>query len=202
MRGRLLAAAATAVLVALVLAACSGGRAASTGQVVSPNGKAVIHYPPAKRKKPITLHGPGVKHPHAQVRVSDYPGKVVVLNIWGSWCPPCRAEAGDLEHVYEVMKPKGMRLVGVDVQEPRQPAEDFMANHHLSYPSIHDQSGRALLALHGYPLNVPPMTIVLDRAHRVAAIYLGQINPAALQGEVAKLLGSSGTATRASPGTS
>jgi peroxiredoxin len=174
----------------LALAGCSGGGAgaSSTGQVVSPNGKAVIHYPPAKRKAPVTLGGPGVRHAKQQVRVSEYPGKVVVLNIWGSWCPPCRAEAGDLEHVYHVMKPKGMQLVGIDVQEPRQPAEDFMANHHLTYPSIHDQSGRALLALHGYPLNVPPMTLVLDREHRVAAIYLGQINPAALQGEVDKLL--------------
>jgi peroxiredoxin len=189
MRGRLLAALATAVLVALALAGCSGGRAATTGQVVSPNGKAVIHYPPANRGKPITLHGSGVKHPKEQVGVSDYPGKVVVLNVWGSWCPPCRAEAGDLEHVYQVMKPKGMQLIGVDIRESsRSAGRDFMTNHDLTYPSIRDRSGRVLLALHGYPTNTTPETIVLDRAHRVAAIYLGQVNPAALQGGVTKLL--------------
>jgi peroxiredoxin len=191
------------LLAALALAGCSGGgdSGSTSGQVVSPNGQAVIHYPPAKRKLPVTLAGPGVKHPKKQVGVSDYPDTVVVLNIWGSWCPPCRAESGDLEHVYEVMKPKGMQLIGIDVNESRQPAEDFMANHDLTYPSIHDRSGRVLLALRGYPTNVTPSTIVLDRRHRVAAIYLGQVNPAALQSEVATLL-SSGTATRGSPGTS
>ena len=97
----------------------------------------------------------------------------MVLNIWGSWCGPCRAEMPGLQHVYDQTKDSGVQFLGIDVRdEVRSAPQDFVRNLGITYPSIYDPPGRSLLALKGYPRSVVPSTIVLDRAHRVAAVFL------------------------------
>jgi thiol-disulfide isomerase/thioredoxin len=168
---------ALAVAGLLTLTACSGGTDAvargSTFEFVSPGGKTQLFYdPPDSRGTAPDLNGESLQQPGAQVRLSGYEDKVVVINIWGSWCGPCRAETPELEKVFEQTQASGVQFLGIDVRDDRAAANDFVRDRHVTYPSIYDPSGRTLLALNGYPRSVVPSTIVLDHQHRVAAIFL------------------------------
>jgi thiol-disulfide isomerase/thioredoxin len=180
-----------AALGALLLAGCAVGKDAvvqgSDFSFVSPGGKLEIFYPEAKRQVLPNLAGPSLEQPDRQIHVSDYPDKVVVLNIWGQWCGPCRDEAPELSTVYRQTKAQGVQLIGIDVRDARSAALDFVRDNQISYPSIFDPAGRSLLALSGYPRSVVPSTIVLDRKHRVAAVYLERVNATMLLPEVKRL---------------
>ncbi|GAB3677739.1 TlpA disulfide reductase family protein [Saccharopolyspora tripterygii] len=145
----------------------------STFAFVSPGGQTRITYdPPGTRGHIGDLSGPGVLDPQRPVAVSDFPGQVVVLNVWGSWCGPCRGEADELERVYAQTKDSGVAFLGINVRDDRSAAQDFVRNFAVTFPSIFDSAGRSLLALAGFPRSVVPATVVLDRRHRVAAIFL------------------------------
>lgn len=183
-----------AALVAAALAAggCSTGTdAVSKGgdfEFVSPGGQSRIFYDAKDRKSPGQVSGPSLTQPDKQIKLSDYTGEVVVVNIWGSWCGPCRSEVDELEKVYEQTKPTGVQLVGVDVQDgDRQSAADFAGDHKLTYPSIYDPPGRSLLTFKGIPRAVVPTTLVLDRQHRVAAVFLTALLASDLQPVVTRL---------------
>jgi thiol-disulfide isomerase/thioredoxin len=176
---RLLGSLAAAVLTAAAVAGCSTGKDAvaqgGTFEFVSPGGKTDITYdPPSGRGAIGNLAGPGVADSGRTVSVADYPDQVVVLNIWGQWCGPCRGEAADLERVYQDTKDAGVAFIGIDVRDFEQDAaRDFLTDHHVSYPSIYDPSMRSLVALgQRFPTSVIPTTLILDRKHRVAAVYL------------------------------
>ncbi len=166
------------VTAALALTACSTGRdAVARGgdfQFVSPGGQTRIFYdPPQTRGTVSELAGEDLLEPGKQITLSGYAGKVVVLNIWGSWCGPCRAEMPELQRVYDQTRNSGVQLLGIDVRdEVRTAPQDFVRNLGITFPSIYDPPGRSLLALAGYPRSVVPSTIVLDRQHRVAAVFL------------------------------
>jgi len=105
-------------------------------------------------------------------QLSSLAGDVVVLNFWGSWCAPCRAEAPELMAVYNATRASGVRFVGVNIKDERQLAEAFERTKGVSYPSIFDPDGRVALQLKNYPPNAIPSTVVIDRKGRVAAEFL------------------------------
>jgi peroxiredoxin len=165
------------VLALLVVAGCSTGKdAVESGtefNFVSPGGKTDITYDGDDRKKIAALEGESLTEEGKQLKVSDYAGKVVVLNIWGAWCPPCRVEAPQLQKVWDGYQDKDVQVLGIDVRDDdRSFPEDFMRDTGLTYPSIYDPGMRSLLALQGWPRAAVPSTIVLDKQHRVAAVYL------------------------------
>jgi thiol-disulfide isomerase/thioredoxin len=178
---------------ALLLGGCAVGHDAvvqgSTFDFVSPGGKTEIFYPAAQRQQLPDLSGPNLEQPNQQLAISNYPNDVVVLNIWGQWCGPCRDEAPELSTVYQQTRAKGVRLIGIDVRDERSAALDFVQNNQITYPSIFDPAGRSLLALNNYPRNVVPSTIVLDRQHRVAAVYLEKVTASMLLPELHTLTG-------------
>ncbi len=181
-------------LTALTLAGCSTGDDAvthgGTFEFVSPHGKTDIFYDPADdRGRPGPISGPDLLDPHRTLAVADYPGKVVVVNVWGQWCGPCRSEAGQLEQVYRATRAKGVEFLGIDVRDFDITApQDFVRDRHITYPSIYDPSLRTLIALGGhYPSSVIPSTVVLDRSHRVAAVFLRELLAEDLQPVVERL---------------
>lgn len=162
-----------ALVGALFLTACSSGADEGGGfDFVSPGGTTDIYYDASDRQS-VTLSGDALRDGDETVSTDDFSGKVVVVNIWGSWCGPCRDEAPELRELDEKTNDKDAALLGIAVRETdRQAPQDFMGNRGLDYSSIYDPPGRSLLALHGYPTSVVPSTLVLDKQHRVAAVFL------------------------------
>ncbi|MFI5605842.1 TlpA family protein disulfide reductase [Amycolatopsis sp. NPDC051903] len=177
---------------ALLVAGCSTGKDAvvegGTFSFVSPGGKVDITYPEAQRQNAPVLAGDDLMHEGKQLSIADFPGKVVVINLWGQWCGPCRAEAPELEKAGQEMAPLGGQIVGLDLRDPeRDAAQDFIRDRNITYPSIWDPTGRVLLQLQGYPRNLIPSTIVLDKKHRVAAVFLRQVLASDLMPTVQRL---------------
>ncbi|GAA1844937.1 hypothetical protein GCM10009687_08350 [Asanoa iriomotensis] len=95
-------------------------------------------------------------------------GKVVVVNFWGSWCAPCRAEIDDLENVYEATKDKGVEFLGINIRDSRDAALAFH-NQRVAYPSVFDPSSKLALGFE-IPPNSIPATIILDRSGDIAYV--------------------------------
>ena len=178
---------ALALLSALVLAGCAGTDAVSTGggnfDFVSPGGQTEIRYEtPSERGTIGTLSGEDLMNPEETVGVDDFPGQIVVLNVWGSWCGPCRVEAPELEKTQAATKSQGVQFLGINVRDKsRAAAQDFATSYDLTYPSIYDPKMRTLIALGSFPTSVIPVTLVLDREHRVAAVFLKAVTADELQ---------------------
>lgn len=176
---------AVAAAVALVLSGCSATQDAvgDDGEFtfVAPGGQTTISYgPPAERGRVTGITGESLLNPGQTISLDDYAGQVVVLNVWGSWCGPCAAEAPDLQFVQDQTADVGAVVLGLDVRDSRDNAADFMRNRGLTYDSIFDAPGRTLAQLDGVPRNVVPLTLVLDEQHRVAWVTLLPVRPSEL----------------------
>lgn len=106
---------------------------------------------------------------------SSLAGDITVINFWGSWCAPCRVETPEFQAVYADVADSGVRFLGVDVKDQRQLAQAFVESVGAEYPSLFDPRGEVALAFRGFPANVVPSTILLDRAGRVAAVYVAVV---------------------------
>jgi thiol-disulfide isomerase/thioredoxin len=184
-----------AVVLACTLAACSTGNDAAvfggSFSFVSPGGKTDFAYPPDQRGTVADLSGQNLVG-DGTLALSDYAGKVVVLNFWGSWCAPCRAEAPELEQA-AALAPLGVQFLGVNVRDTKEAGADFVTSKQVSYPSIYDPSMRTLLAIRGFPTSAIPSTIVIDKQGRVAHILLDPItDPQQLIGPVSSIAAEQG----------
>lgn len=180
-----------AVATLVVMTACSTGddavRQGDTFEFVSPGGKTVIFYdPPSERGKVANVSGPSLLSDDKSISLSDFENQVVVINVWGSWCGPCRGEADALEEVYSKTKDSGVAFLGIDFRDRKQSGRDFVADRQVGYPSIFDYSGRTLAQL-TTPTSVVPTTLVLDRQHRAAAVFLKAITADELQPVVERI---------------
>lgn len=161
--------------VLVVAAGCSTGRnavdqqAGGQNRFVAGSGKSAL-IPAAQRGQAPKVSGTMLDG--RRFELFSLRGKVVVLNFWGSWCAPCRAEAPELMAAYTATKDRGVRFVGINVKDQRQLALAFDRAKGVTYPSIFDPDGRIALQFSNYPPNAIPSTIVLDRQRRVAAIFL------------------------------
>ncbi len=180
------------VAAALLLAGCATGTDAvargGTFEFVSPGGKTDIFYdPPAQRGTVGELSGDSLTEPGVTVSLDRYRDQVVVLNVWGSWCGPCRSEADDLVRVAGATAAQRVQFIGINVRDGRQAGADFARDFGMTYPSIYDPPGRTLFAFSRIPRSVVPLTIVLDRHHRVAAVFLHALHEQDLQPVVQRI---------------
>lgn len=118
----------------------------------------------------------------------DFKGKVVLINFWGQWCPPCRVEAPYLQSAYQRYGRSGFAVLGVDVKDVAQLARAFMLNKKLTYPSLFDPDSRVALAFRDYPAVTIPSTILVDRNGRVAGVYTKPLVGPDVTGVVRQLL--------------
>lgn len=104
-------------------------------------------------------------------------GGVVVMNFWGSWCTPCRAEAPVLGALAQRFSPPAARFVGVDIRDDPPSAEAFMRTFRISYPSLNDPNDQIALEFSGtVPPAGIPTTLVIDRSGKIAARIVGTVS--------------------------
>jgi thiol-disulfide isomerase/thioredoxin len=181
MRWPVLALVALVGLAALLTGCSTGDDAVAQGgtfEFVAPGGKTDIFYdPPESRSRPGSLSGPDLMDPAQTRSLDEFAGQVVVINVWGQWCAPCRSEIGQLQQVYDATRADRVAFLGIDVRDNnREAAQDFVVDRKVTFPSIYDPSMRTMIAFGGkYPTTVIPSTIVLDREHRVAAVFLREL---------------------------
>ncbi|MDX3053800.1 Thiol-disulfide isomerase or thioredoxin [Streptomyces sp. LamerLS-316] len=171
--------AATAVAGVLILSACSGGTKAggggNTNFVTGSGGISTV----AKADRTDAPKLDGTTLDGKDLAVADYKGKVVVLNFWGSWCGPCRAEAKHFEKVAKATEAQGVQFVGVNTRDPQKSlALSFEKDFGVTYPSIYDPTGKLLLRFPKGTLNPQaiPSTVVIDRDGKLAARSLAALD--------------------------
>lgn len=127
------------------------------------------------------------------ISTTELRGEVVVLNVWGSWCAPCRKEAPTLASVSRAYADKGVNFLGINVRDNQAAAQAFDDRYGIEYPSIFDNDGRTLLPLNDYvPTNAIPVTVILDTDGRVAARVIGVLEKSTLTALLDRVLSESG----------
>ncbi|MFF9687230.1 TlpA family protein disulfide reductase [Streptomyces sp. NPDC014623] len=171
--------AATAVAGALVLSACGGGTKAggggNTNFVTGSGGVSTV----AKGERTDAPELDGTTLDGKALDITDYKGKVVVLNFWGSWCGPCRAEAKHFQKVSQETEDQGVQFVGINTRDPQKSlAVSFEEDFGVTYPSIYDPTGKLLLRFPKGTLNPQaiPSTVVVDRDGKLAARTLAALD--------------------------
>jgi thiol-disulfide isomerase/thioredoxin len=191
----------TALLAMLTLSAgvsaCSSDAGSIAAQARSGDGKGFVSGDGTierlgldQRLTPLTLSGTTLQG--APWKVADAADKVLVLNVWGSWCGPCVAEMPHLQQVWSQMSTAGrpVQFMGINYRDGAETAKAFLRANKVTYPSLEDDGGRTLLALRG-KANTTPTTLVLDRRGRIAARVSGPVSAATLSGLVKDVLGES-----------
>jgi thiol-disulfide isomerase/thioredoxin len=121
-----------------------------------------------------------------KVSLADFAGKPVVINVWGSWCPGCAAEAEDLRR-FAADHPE-VQVVGVDLQDSTSGAKAFYERFGWTHPSVFDPDGAISFSL---GLQGTPSTFFLDRGHRLVTRIVGETNYAGFQRGLEAVLGGS-----------
>jgi len=180
-----------AAVAALLMSACSsGGTSGGGGDTNFVMGKdGISTAKKGERAAAPDLSGKTVNG--GQLDVASYKGKVVVLNVWGSWCAPCRAEAPNFEKVYQDLKTKGVEFVGINTRDTStQNAVAFEKQQGITYQSLYDPTGKLMLRFKRGTLNpqAVPSTLVLDREGNIAARSLAALSEDKLRKMIAPVL--------------
>jgi cytochrome c biogenesis protein CcmG, thiol:disulfide interchange protein DsbE len=134
--------------------------------------------PIAQMRKPAPAFAlPGLRG--KTVRLSDYRGKVVLVNFWGTWCEPCKEETPALAAVYRKLQDQGLMIIGVDLRNQERPGPDgdadvraFTERYGVTYPIALDIAGETARAFQIYPL---PTSFVVDQNGMIRYVRVGQI---------------------------
>jgi thiol-disulfide isomerase/thioredoxin len=149
----------------------------SAGQVGYPTvPRNLTRISPDHREELPSVSGPALGS-NRTISSQDYRGKIVVINVWGSWCPPCRKEAPDLQAASVETKDTA-QFIGITSKDyDPAPAEAFLRSFQITYPSIYDPTGKVLLAFAGQlPPSAIPSTMIIDRQGRLAVRVLSEVS--------------------------
>ena len=166
----------------MLLAGCSA-QSSSDGVGFEGGDGTVTIVPAEARQQAPTLAGTALDG--AEVSTADHAGRIIVVNVWGSWCAPCRAEAPELVEAARELG-EDVTFIGLNTRDlDLAPAQAFERAFGLTYPSIFDPDGELLLGFGQLPPKAIPSTVVIDAQGRVAARVLGEVNATTLTGIVA-----------------
>ena len=117
--------------------------------------------------------------------LAGYEGQVVLVNLWATWCPPCKAELPVLQGYYEKHVDDGFVIIGIDFGEPADQVAPFVERARLTYPIWIDEGQESGLAFNSYSL---PASFVIDRDGTVVLAWTGQISDAMLEKHVTPII--------------
>jgi thiol-disulfide isomerase/thioredoxin len=184
-----------AVVLPLVLgaASCSDGSDSIAAQAKQGSGKGYVagdgtieQIAPADRSTRISVSGTTLDGD--ALDTAQWRGKVVVVNTWGSWCPPCNAEAPDLQRVWQSFQDQDVEFVGVDLRDSPETGQAFQRKFGLTYPSLRWDGGGVLVQMKG-KATATPTTLVIDRSGRLAGRISGRADASTLKALVQSALG-------------
>ena len=155
---------------ALAVTLTQGSGSASQSEITRGNTVTYVagHRPLAPDVSATSLTG-------SPIKLSNYHGKILVLNFWGSWCTPCRDEAPTLAVLDQQYSSRGVAFLGDDVADTPQSALAFTRSVGITYPSINDPSYAVVAQFNKVaPLNATPTTVVIDKTGHVVGMVVGQ----------------------------
>lgn len=171
---------AAVALTITALTGCAAAEPTSTAGYISQDGT-ITTVPAGERQAAPELSGEGLDG--EPLSTAELAGDVLVVNVWGSWCPPCRAEAPALRRASERYADQGVSFLGLLVRDEPEAARAFNRRHDIDYPSIVDRDGRQQLGFaDSLPAQAIPTTWVIDREGRVAARVVDEVSAATLSG--------------------
>jgi len=121
---------------------------------------------------PVLVSGPGLPPAGQQVSLASLKGTPIVLNLWASWCGPCRDEAPILEAAWRRTKGRGALVLGLDLQDLSENARAFLTQYRITYPSLRDGTDASKRDLEATGV---PETFIIDRQGRIALHITGQL---------------------------
>ena len=131
------------------------------------------------------------KFPNENAAILDfnqYKGKIIVLNFWASWCPPCREEMPELDALYKKYQPSNVVVIGIAAEE-LSTMRQFVLNSPVSYPTIAgDMEAMSLASLLGNSQGGLPYTVIINADTKVATVYLGRLDMSKLEHDLNALM--------------
>ena len=120
----------------------------------------------------------------------EFTGDVVVVNVWASWCAPCRSEAPSLERLSQEFADQGVAFIGLNTRDSETSARSFVERFGIGYPNVIDRDGVLQLGFRdSLPPRAIPSTLVIDRSGKVAARVLGAASESSLRGVIEAVAG-------------
>ncbi len=120
------------------------------------------------------------------ITLADYRGKVVIVDFWDTWCPPCRMEIPHFIELYSQYRSRGFEMLGVVLgREGKQKVLDFIKTNKINYTNAY--STEAFLDAYG-PIDGIPTTFVIDQQGRIYKSYTGYRDKSVFEGDIKALL--------------
>ena len=116
-----------------------------------------------------------------QIRLSDLRGKVVFINFWATWCPPCRAEMSEIEAIHQEYKSKDVVVIGVDILESENVVRDLVEHGGYTWTFVIDTTGEMSSS---YKVNAIPSSYFIDREGVIRAVNIGAMTKRAMEAKL------------------
>lgn len=121
----------------------------------------------------------------SQVALSDLRGKVVLINFWATWCPPCRAEMPAIQQAYDRFRDQGFLVLAVNQQEDVASVVRFMSEQRLTFPALLDSNARVSA---DYQARALPSSFFVDRRGIIRVVYRGPMSRGMIEGAIEQLI--------------